>query len=63
MEESMKKIISILIVSFGMASIAGCSAPKAAGLRVDTRAGSEVSPYRTVPTAIQCDECRMPAER
>lgn len=59
----MKDIISILIISFGLASLAGCSAPNATGLRADPRAGSDVSPYRTIPVAIQCDDCSMPSER
>lgn len=59
----MKHIISILIVSFGLVGLAGCSSPKAVDFRADSRAGSYVSPYRTIPAAIQCDDCRMPAER
>ena len=59
----MKTIISILIVSFGLVSLAGCSSPKVVDFRADSRAGSDVSPYRTIPAAIQCDDCRMPTER
>jgi len=57
---TMKTILAIFIISFGLA---GCSAPKATGFRADPRAGADVSPYRTIPAAIQCDDCRLPAER
>lgn len=56
----MKAVFIILAVTLGLA---GCSAPKATGLRADPRAGTDASPYRTIPAAIQCDDCRMPAER
>lgn len=56
----MKTVLSILALAF---ALAGCSAPKATGLRADPRAGTDASPYRTIPAAIQCDDCRMPAER
>lgn len=56
----MKTSVIILAMTF---VLAGCSAPKATGLRADPRAGTDTSPYRTIPVSIQCDDCRMPAER
>lgn len=56
----MKTFLTILSMAF---VLAGCSAPQATGLRADPRTGTDASPYRTIPAAIQCDDCRMPAER
>lgn len=27
---------------------------------VDTRVGTELSPYRSIPTYLECGDCRMP---
>ena len=55
----MKNTITILIISFFLTDLTGCAAPKMTGFRADPRAGSVVSPYRTIPAEIQCDDCRM----
>lgn len=50
------------LLAFALAFV-GCSTPQASGLRADPRAGTDATPYRTIPSTIQCDDCRMPAER
>lgn len=58
----MKTALPILAIALALA-LPGCSAPKPTGVAADPRAGTEASPYRTIPTAIQCDDCRMPGDR
>jgi hypothetical protein len=49
----------LLMVAVTVALASGCAGPaKTAGWRADSRAGTDLSPYRTMPVVIQCSDCR-----
>jgi hypothetical protein len=55
----MKRIL-FFAAAAALVVTAGCAtkAPPELTMRDDPRAGTEDSPYRSMPVAIQCDDCR-----
>lgn len=51
----MKSLLALLLA----ATLAGCAtAPEPVAMHNDRRTGTDYSPYRSIATAIQCDDCR-----
>ena len=52
----MKKLLLILIIT---ATLGGCASPQPLGMRNDWRTGTDQTPYRSIPTALICDDCNL----
>lgn len=51
----------LLFVALAAAVLAGCAnqAPAPVSLHNDWRTGTDYSPYRSIPTVLHCDDCRL----
>jgi len=56
----MTRQLIVLTTALVLVCVSGCATkvPEPTPLRSDWRTGTDFSPYRTIPTAIQCDDCR-----
>lgn len=51
--------ILLAVAVAAVALLAGCAMkPAEPSMRTDWRTGTDHSPYRSIPAAIQCDDCR-----
>ena len=54
----MKQILIAIVTCTALAAASGCAIKPETAMRLDSRAGTSLSPYRTIAPAIQCDDCR-----
>lgn len=53
----MKRLVLACLV---VAALAGCAAqPAPLTMHNDWRTGTDYSPYRSIPTVLHCDDCRL----
>ena len=56
----MKGIAALVLVAALVSGCASYSTPIAAAAAADARTGTEHTPYRSMPTALQCGDCDAP---
>ena len=59
----MTRILIAIITLAALGAVSGCATKPEQSFRNDQRAGTDLSPYRTIPAAIQCDDCRYEPAR
>lgn len=61
----MNRILRALTSVVALCAVAGCATKPEPSLGNDWHAGAgtDHTPYRTIPAAIQCDDCRYAPER
>ncbi|WP_022978935.1 hypothetical protein [Ideonella sp. B508-1] len=59
----MTRILIAIITLAALGALGGCATKQELTMRNDPRVGTDFSPYRTIPAAIQCDDCRYEPAR
>lgn len=59
----MTKIFIAIMTIAALSAMGGCATRPEPSMRNDWRTGTDYTPYRTIPAAIQCDDCRYAPER
>lgn len=59
----MNRVLVAVAAVLSVILLGGCAANTPQGMKTDPRVGTDMSPYRTIPAAIQCDGCGYDAAR
>jgi hypothetical protein len=52
----MKKL---LLTILAVATLGGCASQQPLNMSNDWRTGTDQTPYRSIPTALICDDCKL----